>query len=572
MKISMEELKTKQDYQRLLFSLLDPLKPFYSEGRAQLNIGHTSAAYENATIPMEAFARPLWGLVPFWAGGGENAKFEEIYRSGLIHGTDESDPEYWGKWRDYDQKFVEMAAIAYGMLMVPEKLWDPLTEKEKENLVNWLSGINQYECNISNWQYFCILVNVALKVRGCAYSEERMQRGLSRIESMYQDDGWYTDKVGGHKDYYIGFAIHFYSLIYAMFMEEYDPKRCRIFRERAKAFGKEFVYWFAKDGSALPYGRSQTYRFAQVSFFSVCAMAKIDIFSVDVLKGIITRNLVQWLNRPIFDNAGILTIGYGYPNLQMSEDYNAPGSPYWGMKAFAFLALPDEDEFWRVNAAPLPELEQLKTICCGDMVIQRDGDGQVTALIPGRSFVSGSNHVAEKYGKFAYSTRFGFSIARALTSMREAAPDSMLAFEAAGHVFVKEKIQNYEIKDSQIRIEWSPIPGIQVITWLIPTDTGHVRRHRIISGYACTAYDCGFAVSVDDRRYSDRGENGQEAYVKNEDGSCRVLSLLGEGSGQVLITAPNTNVLASKTAIPMIRYEIAPGTSEISTEVFYRTM
>ena len=106
----------------------------------------------------------------------------------------------------------------------------------------------------------------------------------------------------------------------------------------------------------------------------------------------------------------------------------------------------------------------------------------------------------------------------------------------------------------------------------IRDSTGHVRRHRIISGYACTAYDCGFAVSVDDRKYSDRGENGQEAYVKNEDGSCRVLSLLGEGSGQVLITAPNTNVLASKTAIPMIRYEIAPGTSEISTEVFYRTM
>ena len=61
-----------------------------------------------------------------------------------------------------------------------------------------------------------------------------------------------------------------------------------------------------------------------------------------------------------------------------------------------------------------------------------------------------------------------------------------------------------------------------------------------------------------------------DVFIKDVDVYKR--QLLGEGSGQVLITAPNTNVLASKTAIPMIRYEIAPGTSEISTEVFYRTM
>lgn len=36
----------------------------------------------------------------------------------------------------------------------------------------------------------------------------------------------------------------------------------------------------------------------------------------------------------------MLTIGYAYPNILMSENYNVPGSPYWCMKAFAFLMLP----------------------------------------------------------------------------------------------------------------------------------------------------------------------------------------------------------------------------------------
>lgn len=39
----------------------------------------------------------------------------------------------------------------------------------------------------------------------------------------------------------------------------------------------------------------------------------------------------------MFDRDGILTIGYCYPQMYMAERYNAPGSPYWGMKSFCCL-------------------------------------------------------------------------------------------------------------------------------------------------------------------------------------------------------------------------------------------
>ena len=151
---------------------------------------------------------------------GSDAEFEEIYQKGLAAGSDPNGEEYWLKCRDFDQKFVEMAAIAYAILMAPDKVWDPLSEKEKDHLTAWLDEINHYECSYNNWQFFCILVNVALKSQGRPYSQERIDLGLKRIDSYYVGDGWYYDGGNGQKDYYIAFAIHFYSIIYTMFMED----------------------------------------------------------------------------------------------------------------------------------------------------------------------------------------------------------------------------------------------------------------------------------------------------------------------------------------------------------------
>ena len=58
-----------------------------------------------------------------------------------------------------------------------------------------------------------------------------------------------------------------------------------------------------------------------------------------MIKGIVLRHLRWWLKQPIFDRDGILSVGYSYPNLAMAEDYNAPGSPYWGLKTLLVLAL-----------------------------------------------------------------------------------------------------------------------------------------------------------------------------------------------------------------------------------------
>ncbi len=568
-KLTVDDFKTRRDAERVLLDILNPVKSFYSEGCARVHVGVTSTHYENDSIPMEAFARPLWGLVPFWAGGGSDAGFEELYRKGLAAGCDPEHPEYWHTCRDYDQKYCEMAAIAFGMLFCPDKLWDPLTDREMDKMIEWHWEINRHECCACNWQFFSIITNVAMYKTGRPYDKERLQSGLELIDAYYDEGGWYNDGNGGDKDYYNPFVMVTYGIVYGMFMEKEDPERCRRYRERAMEFGKDYIYWFDETGAPFAYGRSMTYRFAQIAYFSVCVLGGIEVFPLPVMKGLIARHLVYWLNLPIFDNAGILSIGYGYPNLQMSESYNAPGSPYWAMKAFMFLALPEDHEFWRVEAAPMPRLDKVKYLKHANMIVQR-GDNNAVALVPGRTEADGHSHTIEKYSKFAYSSKFGFSIARSNATLAENAPDSMLAFEAYGYFFVKNTIDpDYTIEADRIVYTWSPIVGIQVKTTILPTEKGHARIHEITSETECTAYDCGFAVSTDDRKYFERSAQGAMAVVRNEEGYCCVKSAAGEGSGENLIPDPNTNLLHSKTTIPMAVYRIKKGTQTIRTEVEY---
>ena len=560
------ELSGKQDFQEMMMDILNPLLPHYSEGCARLNIGVTAAHYDQGAVWMEAFARPLWGLVPFHAGGGSSPEFDRIYREGLANGTDPDHPEYWGEPADYDQRFVEMAAIAYAILMQPEIYWEPLTEQGKKNLAGYLYKINEHELPDCNWIFFDVLVNIAMKKVGYPYSEECLARYLDRAEAYYLGEGWYKDGGGDQRDYYISFAIHFYSLIYAKFMDQEDPERARLYRDRACLFAKQFIYWFDEDGPSIAFGRSMTYRFAQVSFFSACLLAGVEPFPVPVMKGLITRHLRSWLERPVFDRDGILTIGYGYPNLLMAEQYNAPGSPYWCMKAFAFLALPDDHPFWSAQAGPLPQLPPQCAMEQGAMILRRY-PGHVTAYAPGLYSSQEHNQMPAKYGKFAYDSKFGFSIAKSSCQLHEAAPDSMLAFCVGDYVFIRRICQEYRIVEKSVYSRWSPFPGIEVETVLMPTEEGHIRKHRITSSIACEAVDGGFAVSNALGEQAVKEEKETEGLASNSWSSCSVKSRKGEGRGEVIIPSPNTNLLYPKTLIPAVRYQIREGVTELETEV-----
>ncbi len=521
-----------------------PLKGFCTKGCAGVKCGSTSAKYSEQVALLEAFARPLWGLAPLWGGGGSIEGFDRIYLEGIINGTNPEHEEYWGEIGPHEQRLVEAAPLGLALILAPEKVWEPLNTVQRERFVRWLWRVNEVGCPDNNWNFFSVLVNLGLKNVGERYDRGKIENALSRVEKYYKGDGWYSDGATEQTDYYIGFAIHFYSLIYAKVMEKDDPARSRIFKERAMLFAKDFIYWFSEDGSAIAFGRSLTYRFAQACFWSACVFAGIEPFSLGVMKGIIVRHMEYWLKQPIFDNGGVLSIGYAYPNLNMSEEYNAFGSPYWALKIFLILALDDEHEFFKAQPCPLPELEPLHTVKSAKTVIQRM-NGYAVALTSGQWVEWNTMHVAEKYSKFAYSSKYAFCVPRTYAKLEGAGSDSMLVFVKDGMCFVRRKCIAAEVRDDgSIWSRWSPFGGVVVETLLTPTESGHVRRHTVTSDEECTAYDCSFA------------SNGDGGTVTG-------------GEETVIDCVPNTNLVFGNAKIKAVKYDIKCGVNHIETTVEY---
>ena len=559
-------LQTKQDFTALAMRFLSPLLPLYSPGGALLHLGDTGATYPQRTIGMEAFSRPLWALAPLWAGGGRADAFLPIYQRGLVNGTDPDSPEYWGDPNDYDQLFVEMAALACAILETPESVWNPLTDTEKAKLGKWLDTINHHDLPGCNWLLFRVLVNLALDSVGMPCSMQQAAADMAEVDKWYVGDGWYSDgpaEVKPQKDYYNPWAIQYYTVLYSVFAARRDPARAALYRERAVQFGRQFAQWFDPDGAALPFGRSLGYRIGQSAFYAACIWAGLEPLPLPVMKGIIVRNLAWWLARPIFDRDGVLTIGYGYPQMYMAEQYNAPGSPYWGMKSFLLLALPDDHPFWSAEAAPMPALERLKPMPYANMLVQRRA-GRVTAYAAGVNEGHGHGQFPEKYAKFAYDTRFGFCASRSREVLNQAAPDSMLAFVIDDNVFVRKVSKTWEIEAGAVTAQWSPFPGIEVTTTITPTATGHRRHHEIDSSFDCEAYDCGFAVPNFTPGYAESAEND------TAEAHCDTLCCAVRGRGEAVVIGcdPNTSLYFTNVHLPAVKYHIPKGHTVLDTEVF----
>ena len=396
----------------------------------------------------------------------------------------------------------------------------------------------------------------------------QMERDLDEIDSWYVGDGWYTDgtpSIKPQRDYYIPWALQYYGVLYSVFAAKRAPARAERFRRRALEFGRQFAFWFDENGAALPYGRSLGYRFGQCAFYSACVFAGLEPLPLPVMKGIIVRNLQWWMEKPIFDRDGVLTIGYTYPQLYMSERYNAPGSPYWGMKSFVVLALPADHPFWSAEAAPLPRMPELYAMQSADLLFQRLPDGQVNAYAPAEVEQNEHGQFAEKYAKFVYNTRFGFSASRSYVQLEQAAPDSMLAFVIDGYTFVRRHSERFQLLGDRLLSQWSPFAGITVTTELIPQGRGHIRRHTVQSNVACTAYDCGFAVPKFCDGFAAAAE-GASAEACNAAQRC-VVTGQGGGAGVIVDAWPNTSLYAANTVIPAVRYDIPAGACELTTRV-----
>ncbi|MFT3783314.1 MAG: DUF2264 domain-containing protein [Nibricoccus sp.] len=561
-------LRTRADVQQLLRDLVNPILPHFSKGRAEVHLGETRASYGDPAGWLEGFARPLWGLIPLAAGNGD-FKHWSLWREGLDSGTNPTHQEYWGLAGDFDQRSVEQAAIGFGLALAPKTIWEPLSSDTKKRLSAWLQHINDVKLVQSNWLFFRVLVNLGLRRCGEPWSQDRINADLDQLDQFYLGEGWYSDgktyppafRDGRLGDYYIPMAFHLYGLIYARLASDFDPTRCARIVERARAFSRDFVYWFSADGSALPFGRSLTYRFAQGSFWGGLAFAAVEASPWGVIKGLYLRHLRWWMQQPICSETGLLTIGYAYPNLHMAESYNSPDSPYWALKAFLPLALPDAHPFWRANEEPLPRRQAVHTIPNANMIIATDpARREITALTPGQPVYDWPRNAPHKYSKCAYSTRFGFNVPAGAPTLAEGGLDNGISVSDNNRLFrVREHCEGSVLKDGAAYSRWQPWPDVEIHTWIIASPTAHVRIHRITTARKIWIIDGGFPV-VYTRKSTLSLQTPAEtnAAVRGPSGASFMQSLFGKQKAECAELGANSSLMASLSAMPLLRSALEP--------------
>jgi len=541
--------------------ILTPLVPYFTEAGSGIRCGMLAGAHGEPTASLEAFSRALWGLVPLLAGGGDFPDAER-WRNGIVAGTDPDHPGYWGALVSCDQRQVEQPAIALALAMKPEIFWEPLSVAERGRVSAWLYRTNEVDIVDSNWRWFRVLVNAALRDLGENWSPERLEEDFRRIEEFHLGGGWYRDenRIG---DYYIPMAMQYYGLLYAKLAEDSDPARSRIYKERAGMFAKDFVSWFSAGGEAVPFGRSLIYRMAQGAFWGALAFADVEGLPWGEIKGLLLRHLRWWLAQPIFTETGLLTVGYRFSNPSIGESYNAYGSPYWALKAFLPLALPESHPFWQAEESTMPVRDAVSIQPLAGMALCHDETSRhVFGLNQGQPLEGWPRHCAHKYGKLAYSATFGFGVAAGNNAARAGLDCTFSLSDDGGLNFrLREKCESQSLENGLLASTWTPWPDVEVRTWLVPALPGHLRIHRIRSKRALQSADGGFSI---DRQAKGFAEWPSTAVINDAMGSA-MIDLHGGRRVESLTHEPGFHLMWFSAAFPVLMGDHSPGETWLAT-------
>lgn len=559
-------LKSRDDVSEAVIDLFKPLLPYFSEGGARVRLNAAAAIFDRAAADLEGFARPLWGIVPLVAGGGD-FPYWDLYRCGLANGTDPGHPEYWGDLADRNQRLVELAAIGFALALVPEHIWDPLSEIARQTVAAYLLRARDLEFVDNNWKFFRVLIDLGLERVGIDFDRSKTRVYLDELEAFDIGQGWYRDGPVRRVDHYIPFAMHFYGLIYTVLAKDDDARKER-FRERVRTFAADIRHWFGPDGAALAFGRSQTYRFAAGGFWGALAFADVEALPWSEIKGYYMRHIRWWSKLPIADRDGVLSIGYGYPNLLMSESYNSAGSPYWALKFFLPLALPENHPFWIAEEASMPQFPEPVPLAQPGMVAMHT-PGNVVVLSSGQQHdkMRGAN---EKYSKFVYSTRYAFNIEADDRNFSAASFDGMLGLSDDGvHFRMRETLEEALIAEDRLYSRWRPWPDVTVETWLLPASPWHIRVHRVVTPRPLRTIEGGFAIERADFN-RDRPEQSDGRAVWNGQSDISAIIDLSPGpkrAGSAMTPIANTNLIHAKTLLPQLQGEVTAGTTVLAAAV-----
>lgn len=225
------------------------------------------------------------------------------------------------------------------------------------------------------------------------------------------------------------------------------------------------------------------------------------------------------------------------------------------MKAFLPLTVPESHPFWTAEELHIDSRVAMSASHIAGMVFTHE-PGHTTLLVSGPGTDMVMRGVPEKYQKFAYSSRYGFSVESDALGFRTGAFDSMIAFSDDDvHYRVREHCVKAVLAKDCLYSLWLPWKDVQVETWLFPRGVWHIRVHRILSAMDLSSTEGAFAAPQTDFGNDTKMADKSSAFVKSALGDFVGIVDCSEMGRTARVVAPhgNTSLMFPRTLVAQVQ-------------------
>jgi len=318
----------------------------------QVGVSYPRNDEQIPTEKLEGLSRTLFVAAPLLKENPEltvnNIKVADYYRHQLCNLINPASPSFI-KHRAKDggphQNLVEFGAIAISMTAIPDVLWKPLPQSQKDSLAALMLSYADGPTVDSNWKFFNIFVLSFFKNQGYAVNEKLLVEYLDRTLKHYSGEGWYNDSPA--YDYYSMWAFQMYGVLWSEYYgNKYYPELAKKFMNNFSDLKHNYPYLFSRDGKMIMWGRSISYRYASVTAFPLMGFENSGETNYGWMRRIASGTLLQFFQHPDFLKDGVPTLGFYGPFEPAVQMYSCRGSVYWGGKVFLGLLVPEDSPFW----------------------------------------------------------------------------------------------------------------------------------------------------------------------------------------------------------------------------------
>ena len=347
------------------------------ETRDGLNTGND----RKEVTHLEALGRSFAGIAP-WLNlpvdeteeGKLRAEYIDLVVKSLTNAVDPESPDYMPFDRPYNQKLVDAAYVAEGLLRSKDQIWPRLDTITQQRLVKEFKASRRFKAPDKNWLMFSATIEAALLEFTGECNMKPINYALQKHKEWYKGDGWYGDGRNFHLDYYNSYVIQPMLIDVLSVMKKHEVEGADFYDvqlQRLIRYADQQEKMISPEGTYPVLGRSMGYRFGAFQVLAQVSWMKLlpEHIKPAQVRCALTKVMKRQLAKGTFDKDGWLNLGFCGHQPEIADRYVSTGSNYLCTFIFLPLGLQADDEFWTAK----PEKWSSVKIWSGSRDIKKDG-------------------------------------------------------------------------------------------------------------------------------------------------------------------------------------------------------